>query len=270
MTTLEKKTAEAEKQRAVRYPLWDLPNNRKELREISERAAKILTEGENALRPEIEPVSMWEIFPRVTMEVLQAVVNYLVAHRSVDVSEVYLTFGKLFEIGIEFMVMQASENPNSFNPKIVVLDELKYEMKDVPYDDLVSVEDGQVLRDENSEGLPIQFFNERQTLYEIVKGLISYPNGREGLLMTKYGIAIFDWTLLYSIVVAFFRSMKEYLLDHKDDQEVGLEFDLGRIIKFGISRNGDDDDDDYDIFIIPGQEFKVAQKHNAEGDKGVK
>lgn len=270
MTTLEEKTAEAERERAVRYPLWDLPNNRKELREISEQAMKLLTEGDHALRPDMLPISMWEVVPRITMEVLQAIVNYLVAHRSVDVSEVYLTFGKLFDIGIEFIVMNNSENPTSFNPKIHVLSELSYEMKDVPYDDLVSVEDGQILREENSEWLPIQFFEERETLYEIVKGLISFPNGRDGVLATKYGITLFDWTILYSVTLAFFRAMKQYLIDHKDDQEVGLEFDLGRIIKFGIAKNGDDDDDDYDIFIIPGQEFKVAQKHNAEGDKGLR
>lgn len=268
--TLEDKMKEVERETNMKYPLWDFPDNRKELRLIGERAMQILYEGEDALRPDITNIGIWEVIPIVTLEVLQATVNYLVSHRSVDVSEVYLTFGKLFEIGIEYMVIRTAENSNTFNPKIKVLDELRYEMKDVPYDDVVPVDIGNTLREEKAEYLPVQFFEERETLYEIVKDLISYPNGREGSLAVNHGIVLYDWTLLYSIVVAFFRAAKEFLLAHKDDGGFGVELKLGRIIDFGISKNGDDGDDDYDIFVSPGKDFKVIQKSNIEGDKGVK
>ena len=268
--TLEEKTQEVERERNMIYPLWNFPDNRKELRLIGERAMNLLYEGEEALRPDVSNIGFWEVIPIVTLEVLSSTVDYLVSHRSVDVSEVYLTFGKLFEIGIEYMVIRSAENANTFNPKIKVLDELRYDMKDVPYDDLIPVDIGQTLRDEKSEFLPIQFFEERETLYEIVKDLISYPNGKTGKLASEHGIVLYDWTLLYSIVVAFFRAAKEFLLEHKDDGGFGVELKLGRIIDFGISKNGDDGDDDYDIYVTPGQDFKVSQKHNAEGDRGVR
>ena len=267
--TLEEKKLAVEKERRVQHPLWNYPDNRKELRTIGERAMDLLYRGDNPLRPDVVNMGVWEAIPIITLNVLQSAVNYLVAHRSTDVSEVYLTFGKLFQIGIEYMVVQSAENANTFNPKIKVLDELRYDMKDVPYDDDIPVDIGQTLRDEKSEYLPVQFFEERETMYEIVKDLISYPNGRTGTLASDYGIVTYDWTLLYSIVVVFFRAAKEFLIEHKDDDGFGIELKLGRIIDFGISKNGDDEDDDYDLYVSPGQDFKVSQKHNGEGDKGV-
>ncbi|MCM1219127.1 MAG: hypothetical protein NC548_31990 [Lachnospiraceae bacterium] len=270
MKTLQQKTQEVERERERRYPLWDYPDNRAEIRKISERAMELLYTGKDPLRPDVENIGFWDVIPAVTVEVLQSLVNYLIAHKSVDVSEVSFKFGKLFEIGIQYMVIREAENANTFNPKIKVLDELRFDMADIPYDDAVPADIGETLREEKSEYLPIQFFEERETLYEIVKGLISHPNGQDGQLMMKYGITLLDWTLLYSIVVAFFRAGKEFLIEHKDDEGVGVVLKIGRLIDFGISKNGPDDDPDYDIFVEAGQVFKVDQKDNEGGDRGVR
>ena len=271
MTTLEEKKAEMDRLRAQRTPFWDMPESKKELRAISERAMEILYKGDDALRPDIKNPGCWELIPRIVCETFKEAFNYLVQYRSTQNNDVYLKIGNLMEIGIEYMLIPSAEKPASFNPYIRPLDELNYSKRNEPYDDLVPADLGATLRAERSEHLPISFFDSRDVLYEVTKDLISTPNGKSGRLATEFGMVIFDWTLIWSCVLAFFRSMKEYVIKNKDanPEAYGIELKLGRVIEFGISCNGEPEDDDYDIFVSPGQDFKVITKHDTESEKGL-
>ena len=272
MKSLEEQRADVERERNSTFPMWDKPDNRKELKEIATRALDIVAGGTDPLRPDIprENAGTPESLLAIVHELIEEMMNYLISHRSAKVREVSIKVGNLFEMGIEYMVFKDAEKQATFNPVIRVLDELRYDMKDVPYNDVVTAEEGNILRSENAEYLPIQFFEDRKTFKTIGKRLVCTSNDRlDGILARKYAIELWDWTLPYSFMVAFFRATKEYLLKHKDDDWFGITLKVGQLMDIGIAKNGEDDEDDCDIFIQPGQKFKLDQKHDEEADKGI-
>lgn len=267
--TLEDKRREVAKIEEMEYPLWDIPTNREEIRQISEYAMDLMFKGEHPLRPDITEFGVWEAVPKITMMTLQEIFSYLSNHRSTDVSEVYVKFGNQFNFGVSFMKVASAENDNTFNPNITLLHEMEYHTPESEYDDLVPADVAKILIDEGAEYLPIQFFDERETLKKMTKNLISALPNHVGKLEEECGIVIFDWTLPLTITMAFFRAAKHYLIEHKNDGPFGIELKLGRVIEFGISMNGEPEDDDYDIFVVPGQSFKVEAKQNEQGENGT-
>lgn len=251
--TLEEKVKKARLEQEARYPLLDIRDSRKEIREICELASDYLLE----LNPEVKKPQFWELMARIPMEFLKEVFTYLNDRKTTEVGEIYLPLGNILEVGIQFTKTDGDKE-GTLNPVIRCKDEFNYKKKDEPYDDSLSVEMNQILESENHiEHLLPQFFDDREVIGKISESV-------KGTLSSKYGVTLIDWTLIPTVFVAFFRKAKDYLILHKDDGECGVEIKFGDLCNIGIERFGSDEEIDYELYVTPGQIFK---KDFAKGDE---
>jgi len=250
---LEDKIAEVDREEALRYPLIEVVTNRKEIREISEKTLDLLYQ----MRPDIVKVLPWVVIPTSVVEFLKAIIEKVNDEKEKQACDVYAQVGNIMTIGIEYLGTPTSAGKEgTFNPTISVGPELSYENKDIPYDDSVSVDMMNIMTAEGCPSLHPQFFDNREFI-------LAASQKATNVMVSKRAIVIKDTTILPSVFVAFFRTVRDYLVDHKDFGEFGLNINLADIIDFGIEKYGDEEHPEYNIYITPGQIFK---KDNAKSD----
>lgn len=261
-TTLEEKINQANIERARKYPLLNISDNRAEIREIAQETQDYIVE----LNPEIKRPHIWEAIPRIVIELITATFDELKKHSVTKTGLEKVTFGDIMEMGVEYTTTSDADKFGNITPFCTCRSEWQYENISLPYQDDVPSDIARTLESEQCSGLPIQFYENR----EVIKS-ISIAAFRE--LHTKYGIKFSadvedtrSWWLIPFITMAFMRKAREYLVKHKDDGEIGVSINFADLISFGIRKEGGIDEDDpidYVLFIEAGQIFK---KDNAKSD----
>jgi hypothetical protein len=256
MTNLEEKIKQMGIEQERRYPLLDISNNRKEIREISEATQDYLIE----LNSDLKRIKIWEAIPRIVIEFIQASFTKLSKTDAKNNGESSLVLGDIMEIGIQYMSTVDGDKAGNLTPIIRCRSEFKYENVQLPFRDEVPVDIANIMIDENCSGLPIQFFDNREEIKDIAT--LAMKN------LERFGI-IFgdnDWWVVALVFVAFFRKTRDFLVAHKDDGEIGVEISFADLLKIAITKEGgieEGDPVDYVLSIIPDQIFK---KDNAKGD----
>lgn len=248
--TLDEAIKEANIERAQRFPLLDITENIKEIREIAQLAIPYVREMNSDLC-EPEP---WEFVAQSVMQVLTATFEYLNQRKSTEFREVYIPLGTLMTVAIEYGETKSGDKAGTFNPCIRVGKDMSYEFREESYNDSMSADMANDLKEIGMEYLHPMFYDTRKEMHEIFDKAAAN-------LMAKYGVKVPDTESLSYILVAFFRKAKEYFIAHKDDDDgYGVEVNLGRLITMGIEKQADGD---YFIYVSPGQEFKME---HAKGD----
>jgi hypothetical protein len=255
---LEERIRKAEIEKERRYPLLNIVDNRKEIRDISMAAQDYMSE----LNPELKKIKVWEAIPRIVIEFIQASFTKLSRADAMNNGSSSIIIGDIMELGVDGLRTNDGDKDGNITPLIKCRSEFKYENVNLPYRDEISADDAAILREENCEGLPVQFFDNREEIKEI--SIIAKKS-----LETNYGIMFGnsdDWYIIPLIVVAFFRKTRDYLVKHKDDGEIGVAISFANLLKIGIIKEGgieEGDPVDYFLYINPEQVFK---KDNAKGD----
>ena len=247
MTELDKKIEDATIEKAMRYPLMRIKDNLTEIRKISEMAQDYIVK----MNPEIYRPGRWEAIPQITIDFLTEVFKYLGDRKRTDVAEVYLNIGDIMRVSIEYTATEGADKEGTLNPKISIGPDMDINTRE--YDDSLTIDQAEILKADECENLPVQFFEDRKVIKEISMSL-------KPKLYTNYGIKISDrsWTVIPSSVVAFFRCAKAWLLEHKDDGPCGVEINLGNTVYIGVQKEGlEDEDPEYFVYITPGQVFKL-------------
>lgn len=257
MTELEQKVKQSRIERERKYPMLDITDNRKEIREIAEATQDYMVQ----LNPDVVRLKIWESIPRITMEFILAAFTKLDKAEAKKEGETSVVIGDLMEVGVQHLTTTDADKQGSLNPVIRCRSEFKWENVSLPYHDEVPVDIANVLRDENCEGLLVQFYDNRAEIKEIsdlaIRNLINYG--------IQFGAN--DWWIVPLVVVSFFRKTRDWLVEHKDDGELGVEIRFADIMKIGVRKEGgmeEDDPVDYILYIAPDQIFK---KDNAKGDE---
>lgn len=257
MTELEQKIQQANIEKERKHPLLAITNNRKEIREISQATQDYLGE----LNPDMRRVKIWEAIPRIVIEFISASLNKLRKEDAINSGYSSIVIGDIMELGIDGLITKDGDKDGNLTPHINCRSEFKYENVNLPYMDEVPVDVAKIMREEKCEGLPIQFFENREEIKEI-------SNEARVILADKYGIIMpeDDWFMIPLVVLAFFRQVRKYLVDHKDDDEIGIDIDFAELISIGINKEGgleEGDPVDYILYISPKQIFK---KEKAKDD----
>ncbi len=256
MTTLEEKIHQAGVERARKYPLLDISDNRKEIREISQETQNYLNEN----IPNLKKLKVWEAIPRMVIEFIKASFTKLSKTDAMKQGESNVILGDVMELGVQYMATNDGDKLGNLTPVIRCRSEFKYENINLPYRDEVPLDIANILESEKCEGLPIQFYDNRDEIKDI--STIAWNE------LSNYGILTTpeSWWLLPLVFVHFFRETRKWLVDHKDDGEIGVEINFADLIKIAITKEGgldEDDPVDYVLSITPNQIFK---KDNAKGD----
>lgn len=251
MSTLDEQTEKVSAEKALRYPLMKIKDSLKEIREISEKAQDYIT----VLDPEVIRPNRWEVIPQLTFYFIEGILKYLDERKSTDVAEVYLHIGNLMTVSIEYAETPGANKEGTLNPKVIIGSDLRMETKE--YDDDISIDQMEILKANNGEHLPIQFFDNMKVIEEVCSLIKPRIYPETGI---KLGNA---WGLIPLCSVAFLRCAKDWLIKHKDDGPCGVDLKLGELLMFGIVKEGPDDDVEYYTYISPGQSFKLD---NSKGD----
>ena len=257
MTELEQKIQQTEIERKRRYPLLDISDNRSEIRDISIATQDYIVE----LNPDVKRIKIWESIPRIVIEFILSAFKRISRTDAVKEGVSSVTIGDIMELGVDYMETNDADKSGNLTPCIKCRSEFKYENISLPYMDEVPVDIAKEMRDENCEGLPIQFFENRDEIKAITLDAMQ-------VLEKQYGIMFGpnDWWIVPLIVVAFFRQVRSFLVEHKDDGEIGLSINFAGLLNISITKEGGIDEDDpidYFLGITPEQVFK---KDNAKGD----
>ena len=242
MENLEKKIEQHEEKYMAKYPLLFLVNNRDEIKEISENAikyaSKLATDSE--LR-----IPIWEIMPRVAVEVVRATVDYIAERKRTDIAEQYFDLGNTIRVAIEYAETEDADKIGTFNPKISVLDDMKY---GVPYDDTTMT---------CNEIFDTLF---KDCSREII---VKISERASSEIQKSSGARIANTQLIMLLFTAFMRKTKDFLIEHKDDNDWGFELDIAGVYFIGISKFDDETSEtgaDYTIYITPAKELKQRSK----------
>lgn len=239
MENISKKIEENNEKYVDRYPLLFLVNNRNEIKEISENtisyARRIATDS--ALK-----IPVWEIIPRVAVEVVRATIDYIADRKTTTVAEQYIDLGSTIRCAIEYAETEDADKIGTFNPKISVLTDMEY---GVPYDE--------------STMLCSEIFD---TLFkECDRTIITKIAERASSeIQRASGARIANIQLIMLLFVSFMRKTKDFLIEHKDDNEWGYELDIAGVYFIGISKFNDGAESDYMIYITPAKELKQRSK----------
>lgn len=217
--------------KAGRYQLFEITNNLEEIRIMSEATCNYVPQ----IYPELSNIPEWSIIPRIVMEFVKESFNFLKAKRKKDISEVFVNVGNFVHFGIEFGTTEDADKDATFNPIITVGDEIAYNNGNKTANKL------------KKEAPDIDYDND-----------ISYIcSSAKNLLQSKFGLFIEDPRSILEIFVAFCRIAKDYLIKHKDDDEIGIIINLGEVIDMAIEKFGDDENIQYAINFAPGKMLKV-------------
>ena len=258
MTELDEKIQQANIERARKYPLLMIVDNRKEIREISISAQDYMVE----LNPELKKVKIWEVIPRITIEFILAALKKLNKSDAMNEGESTIIIGDIMEIGIDGMFTTDGDKDGNITPLIKTRSEFKYENVSLPYRDEMTIDQLKVLQSENCEGLPVQFYDNREEIKEISKMAMK-------VLLSDYGVKMGgddEWYIIPLTVVAFFRKTRDWLVEHKDDGEAGVEINFANLINIGISKEGGFSDDDPVDYVLYIQSEQIFKKDNAKDD----
>lgn len=236
---LSEKIEKEELERRKRYPLLDIVNNRAEIRTISDNALDYCL----TVYPELKALrdrNKWDLLPRVTIELITGVFNFIAAKKTKESGEVSYDLGDFLRIGIEYGETDDAEKEGTFNPIISVKSEMQYDNEidvnnKVPYEKAI--------------------FDDSTTLQEICSKVID-------ILYTKFGVKITHYSAILNMFAAFMRMTKQYLIEHRDDTEFGVEINLADVVDMSIEKYIGDSGDEYCIQIAPGQIAKLQFAKN--------
>lgn len=239
-----------------RYPLWDIQNNRAEIRKIAQAAM------DDALKynPGMAKVTVWAAYPRIAVDMLTALLEEVHRRSVEEKANVSFRVGNLVKITIEYLETVDADKFGSLNPRFDLLDELKGDY-DVPTEvrDAMTADMRRTLSEEHVEFLLPQFFDDRKVYKAICEKLI-------GSLKDRYGIVMYDWSLPLYIFTVFMRNAYRYLNEHKEEAEFEIEIDFANVAYLGFEPFGDKDAPSYQPYMNPGQIFK---KDNSKDDHGT-
>ena len=257
MTSLEEKIKQQKIEQERRYPLLDITDNRREIREIANATQDYLGELDHNLKR----LKCWDVIPRVVIEFIHASFTKLSKDDAMKEGQSSIIIGDIMEIGIQYMSTTDGDKFGNLTPFIYCRSEFKYENVKLPYRDEVPVDIAKIMASEKCEGLPIQFFDNREEIKDI-------SENAKATLEDDYGVIFADntWWLIPLTVMAFFRKTRDWLVEHKDDGEIGVEINFADLLKIAITKEGgmeEDDPVDYVLSITPHQIFK---KDNAKAD----
>lgn len=258
MTELEQQIKQANIERERRYPLLAIVDNRNEIREIAQAAQDYMTE----LNPDVKRIKIWEAIPRIVIEFINASFTKLSKKDAMSNGSSSIIIGDIMELGVDGLQTKDGDKDGNLTPFIKCRSEFKYENVSLPYMDEISIDDARILQDEHCEGLPAQFFENREEIKEVTLIAMKVLEDKYGIMMGETN----DWFIIPLTVVAFFRKMRDYLVAHKDDGEIGMDINFADLIKVGITKEGgmeEGDPVDYVLYITPNQIFK---KENAKDD----
>lgn len=261
-TSLDEKIQQANIERQRKYPLLDISDNRAEIREIAQKTQDYIVE----LNPEVRRPHIWESIPRIVIEFITKAFESLKDKSVIELGEVTLTLGDITTLGVNYTTTSDADKFGNITPFCICRSEWKYENASLPYQDAVPSDIAKILEEEDCVGLPIQFYENREQIKEISVAAFKTLHTNYGI---KFSADVDDtrtWWLIPLIVLAFMRKAKEFLIEHKDDGEIGVTINFADLISFGIRKEGGMDEDDpidYILFIEPGQIFK---KENAKSD----
>ena len=243
---LTKKIEKEDLERRKRYPLLDIVNNRAEIRTISEDSLKYCAE----VYPELKALydqNLWELVPRITIELLKEVFNFVSSKKSKESGEVSYDIGEFLKIGIEYGETNDAEKEGTFNPIISVKSEMTF-------DNVIDV-NNKVPSDKAD-------FGDSITLQEICTKVTD-------TLMTKFGVKVSHYNAVLNIFASFMRMTKQYLIKHRDDTEYGVEINLADVVDISIEKYIGDSGDEYCIQVAPGQIAKLQfAKNDDETENG--
>lgn len=257
MMTLEEKIQQADIERKRKYPMLDITDNRNEIRAISQMTQEYLWE----IRPDLKKIKVWEAIPRMVIEFIRASFTKIDKTTAIRDGESSIKIGDLFEVGVQYTCTSDGDKMGNLTPIIRCRSEFKYENVNLPVHDEVPLDVLKTMEEEKCSGLPIQFFDERKQIKDICT--LAWKE------LDNYGISTTDaqWWLLPVVVMAFFRKTRDWLVEHKDDGEIGVEINFADLLKISVTKEGGFDDDDpvdYILSITPNQIFK---KDFAKGDE---
>ena len=239
-------SAEIEKvetERRKRYPLLEIVNNREQIREIAENTLEYAGE----LYPSLKGLEYWEVVPRMAIELMKQFFALAESKKSADKC-VFVQMGEFMSIGIESGKTNDADKDGTLNPIITVGPELAYDNDDETANKLKKTE-------------PVFSIEDQETLDFVSKHV-------QNTLKAKFGILVEDYHDIARIALSFFRLIRQYLIDHKDDEEYGVDIDLGNVLDIGVSKyTADDGSFKYCIQFAPGQTFKVGAKGDDETEK---
>lgn len=259
MTELEQGIQQAQIERARRYPLLPIVDNRKEIRDISMATQDYLEE----LNPDLKRIKIWESIPRIVIEFITAAISSLDKSDAINNGESTIVIGDIMEIGVDGLLTTDGDKDGNITPLIICRSEFKYENISLPYRDEISADDAKILREEHCEGLPVQFFDDREIIKKISKEAIKVLAGNYGIMFGEEN----DWYIVPLIVVAFFRKTRDFLVEHKDDGENGIEINFADLLKIGITKEGGFDENDPVDYALYISSERVFKKDKAKDDK---
>ena len=258
MTELEQQIQQAGIERARRFPLLAIVDNRDEIRKISRATQDYMIE----LDPDLKRIKIWEAIPRIVIEFINACFTKLSKTEAAENGSSSIVIGDIMEIGVDGLMTKDGDKDGNLTPFIRCRSEFKYENISLPYRDEVPIDIANQMSDEKCTGLPIQFFDNREEIKEVTKTAMDVLTRDYGIIVGEQN----DWFIIPLTVVAFFRQVRKFLVEHKDDGEIGIDINFADLIKVGIVKEGgmeEDDPVDYILYIAPNQIFK---KDNAKGD----
>lgn len=227
-------------------PLWDIVDCRVEIEEISQKAAKMM----EADFEDLHNIShYWIGIPRATVDLLQELFIHLGRIKEEKKAPVSFSFGNLMNVSIEFLNTADADKNGTINPVITVGSELEYENAGVKHSDLLTAEQSIELEKMHIKYLLPQFYEDREIWEKICVPL-------RKMLDEKYDIVMTDWSMILVCTVYFFRAALQWLVEHKDDSDVGVAITIAELIEFGIRKDGPEDDVDYYTYITPARFFK--------------
>ena len=230
---LEKRTEEVRKEREKKYHLTEIRNNREEIRKMGERCATYAVE----IYPELESIPDWSVAPVTTIEFVKQVYQYLAKMRKKEMQETFLDFGKFARFSIEFGVTETADGDATFNPKITVMEEMTYDNEN-PENNKISMETPVIDMSSDIESVAVATSNNLKALCDL---------------------HFEDWRGIVQVVAAFFRVVKEYLIEHKDDNPYGITINFAEVLDLCIEKyNEEDDKVGYAINFGPGKELKLT------------
>lgn len=229
-----------------RYTLWDIKDSRIEIEEISKKAAAMMDADFQNLT-----ISRYFIaIPRCTVDFMQELFQYLGKVKEDTKAPVKFRFGDFMDIEIEFAKTMDADKNGTINPMIVPGPELTYDGVTAPeYNDAMTSEMAAECAAMGVKYLLPQFYKDREIYKNICFPLMQ-------TLDEKYGIKMADWSMILVCAAYFFRAAVQWLIEHKDDGESGVNIRFAELIEFGVRKDGPDDDIEYYTYITPSRFFK--------------
>lgn len=241
---LEKKTEEARKERQKNYHMVEIKNNREDIRIICERTIDL---AEEYYSKEMDRIPEWSIVSITVISFVKQAVAFLVDRATKEMNKVTIDIGDFITFGIEYGVtLEADGKDATFNPLTIVGKEMYFDNENM-----------------DNNKLPKDAPN-----IELTSDIETICQGALNTLKSMYGIIIGDWRYVIYIFVSFMRNVKQYLIQHKDQNDSwGCVINFAEVLDFTIEKCGEEDEPAfYVINFGPGKDFKITQKDDDKSE----